>query len=177
MKLISLVCIAGLLFGAHTAYGCDEACQKEAAETKNSVKFPGYLTWRYCDDLKLDFIETDMKSLQSYSSKHFNTKYKGPIKNTIKFLSQRKEWLQECDRYLGMTRKDRIFHDTKTTKLVFNKMDSINTELKDIINGVTYSSSQGDETKVIVGEKFNALFRAIDDHKNLMHLKGKYVYQ
>ena len=177
MKVTSALLVAGLIFTSQAALGCDEACRKEAAEKKQSVSFPGYLSWQYCEDLKLDFMTTDMGSLQSYSSKHFDTKYKGPIRNTVRFLDQRKEWLAECDNYLSLTDKGRIFYDAKTTSKVFGEIDSVKSELQLVLEGATYSSAQGDETKVIVGEKFDSLFQAVDDHKNLMHLKGKYVYQ
>ena len=178
MKLKSIILTCSLLFfGTNTAFACDEACQRETAETQHSVTFPSYLTWEYCDSLKIDFMTIDVRSLESYSTKHFDTKYKGPIKNTIKFLDQRKEWLQECDNYLSLTHRDRIFYDDATTQVVFNQIDKVKKELTSILGGVTYSSSSGDETKLIVSEKFDTLFRSIDDHKNLMHLKGKYVYK
>lgn len=177
MKQISAVIISMMLLASHATIACDEACERKAAEAKHSVTFPSHLTWKYCDDIKYDFMTTDMRSLQSYSSKHFNTKYKGPIKNIVKLIDMRKEWLQECDVYLTKTNQDRIFYDKKTTKQVFGHMNAVSKELKDVIGGVTYSSSQGDETKKIVVEKFEHLFEAVDNHKNLMHLKGKYVYQ
>lgn len=175
MKNVVVLLFAGLAVFTQTALGCDEACLKEKAQQEHSVNFPSYLTWKYCDGLKLDFINIDMESLQSYSSSHFDTKYKGPIKNTIRFLDQRKDWLSECDKYMEVTGKGRVFDDKKTTDLVFGRMESIRKELQGIVDGVTYSSANGDETAVIVGEKFNSLFEAVDDHKNLMHLKGRYV--
>lgn len=177
MKLFNLVLALGLLIAANAAFSCDESCKREQAELKLGQSFPSYLSWQYCDGLKHDFMTIDMNSLQSYSTKHFNTKYKGPIKNIIHLVDQRKEWLSECDSYVTATRSERIFYDDKTTAAVFAQMDTIRKELSDVLNGVRYSSAIGDETKEIVGEKFEALFVSIDNHKNLMHLKGKYVYQ
>lgn len=177
MKLTYIFVIAGLLLTAQAASACDESCKREQAQAKLETEFPGYLTWKYCDGLKHDFMTVDMNSLQSYSSKHFNTKYKGPIKNIIKLIDQREEWLKECDSYLSATREDRIFYDEKTTASVFSQMTNIRKELQAVLEGVRYSSFQGDETKEIVGEKFETLFVVIDNHKNLMHLKGKYVYK
>lgn len=172
--LLFLACISSL-----SAYvsACDENCKREQATAKTGTAFPSYLTWEYCDGLKHDFMTTDVNNLQAYSSKHFNTKYKGPIKNIIKLIDQRKDWLQECDKYVTATRGERIFYDNATTKSIFDKLDSAKKELVDVLNGVRYSSFEGDETKKIVGERFETLFVAIDDHKNLMHLKGKYVYK
>lgn len=177
MKLLSYIATLSLMLGAQSALGCDEQCKKEAASAKHSTQFPGYLSWKYCDGLKSDFVTIDLKSLQSYSGKHFNTKYKGPIKNTVKFLKQRKSWLEECDNYNRLTREERIFHDDKTTVAVFTQIDKINQELEAILGGVTYTSSRGDQTKEIVAGKFENLYKVVDDHANLMHLKGKYVYQ
>lgn len=177
MKLIYLVGIASFILATQTTHACDESCKREQAEQKLQTEFPSYLTWKYCDGLKRDFMTIDINSLEKYSSKHFDTKYKGPIKNIIQLVEQRKEWLSECDGYLSATREERVFYDDKTTEIVFAQMDRIKQELVDVLDGVRYSSSTGDETKKIVGEQFEALFVSIDNHRNLMHLKGKYVYK
>jgi len=177
MKLLNLVSALGLVLVANIASACDESCKREQAEAKLGKKFPSYLSLQYCDGLKRDFMNIDMTSLQSYSSKHFNTKFSGPIRNIIELIDQREEWLGECDEYVTATRSERIFYDQKTTAAVFDQMAIIRKELKDVLGGVRYTSATGDETKEIVAEKFEALFVAIDNHKNLMHLKGKYVYQ
>jgi len=172
--LLLLALISSITFSAHA---CDETCKREQVLANTGAEFPSYLTWGYCDGLKHDFMSVDVNSLQSYSTKHFNTKYKGPIKNIIRLIDQRKEWLQECDGYVTATRGERIFYDDKTTKSIFEKMDRAKKELTDVLGGVRYSSFEGDETHKIVSEHFETLFVAIDDHKNLMHLKGKYVYK
>lgn len=177
MKLSVLVVIACFFFASSSTMACDESCKRQEAEAKLSKKFPSYLSWKYCDGLKHDFMTVDLNSLQAYSSKHFNTKYKGPIKNIIKLIDQRKAWLSECDSYVSATRGDRVFYDEKTTAAVFKQMDQITRELNDVLSGVRYSSALGDGTQEIVQERFEALFVSIDNHKNLMHLKGKYVYQ
>ena len=177
MKKLVVTLIAGLAMLTQLAQGCDdEACLKEQAAKEHNMHFPSYLTWKYCDGVKNDFITTDMQTLQSYSEDHFETQYKGPIKATIQFIADRKDWLGECDQYLSYTGKGRIFDDDKTTEAVFAQMDKVTQELQGIIGGVSYSSSNGsDQTKQIVGEKFKKLFQIVDDHKTLMHLKGRYV--
>ncbi len=177
MKFSNLIVIASFILAAQGTYACDESCKREQAETKLSKQFPSYLTWSYCDGLKHDFMTVDINSLQSYSTKHFNTTYKGPIKNIIKVIDQRQEWLSECDTYTTATRDERIFYDKKTTDAVFAQMDAIKKELNDVLEGVRYSSGSGDETTKIVQERFESLFVSVDNHKNLMHLKGKYVYK
>lgn len=159
------------------AFACDEACKKAEAENKHQTKFPGFLSWQYCDRLKYDFLTVDSDSLINYGSKHFQTKFKGPIKNIISMIEQRETWLMECDDYLSKTRDERIFYDNKTNTDIFGKMTNVKKELRAVLDGVTYSSAQGDETQKIVQEKFQSLYDAIDTHKNLMHLKGKLVYQ
>jgi len=155
----------------------DEQTKREQAQQKHGVSFPSYLTWNYCDTLVRDFFGYDMDSLKSYSTKHFDTKYKGPIRNIVTMIEQRKDWLGECDNYISKTRNERIFYDNQTTASIFAKMDRIKKELTGVMQGVRYSSPQGDETKKVVGERFEELFSTVDDHKNLMHLKGKFVYQ
>jgi len=175
--MFRLTCAIVLMSLALQSFGCDEACKREEAQAKYSTKFPGFLTWNYCDRLAYDFMTTDIESLLSYGSKHFQVKFKGPIKNIVHMIEQREDWLAECDDYLTKTRGERIFYDDKTTRNIFGKMRSAKKELTGVIAGVTYSSGQGDETQVIVQEKFEALYDTVDTHKNLMHLKGKLVYQ
>ncbi len=166
-----------LCFYLAPSNACDETCKKAQAEAKFNTKFPRFLTWKYCDRLKYDFMTVDIESLISYGSKHFQTKFKGPIKNIITMIEQRETWLSECDDYVSKTREERVFYDTKTTDNIFGKMANVKKELKAVLSGVTYSSIQGDETQKIVQEKFEALYDTVDTHKNLMHLKGKLVYK
>lgn len=161
----------------NSAFACDEACKKAEAEAKQQSKFLSFLSWKYCDQLKYDFMTTDIESLMSYGSTHFQAKFKGPIKNIVSMIEQRESWLAECDDYLSKTRDERIFYDTATTQDVFNKMTRVKKELNAVLDGVSYSSSQGDETQKIVRERFETLYDTVDTHKNLMHLKGKLVYQ
>lgn len=177
MKMLAKLFILVTVFLSLTSNACDESCKREQAQKNHGVTFPSYLTWDYCDGLVRDFFSYDMDSLKNYSSKHFDTKYKGPIRNIVKLIDQRKDWLNECDDYTSKTRNERVFYDQKTTAAIFSKMDTIKKELTGVMQGVRYSSQSGDETKKIVGEKFESLFQAVDDHKNLMHLKGKFVYQ
>lgn len=173
----SLAMISTLLFAvlASAANGCDEQCLREKAEASKNTTFPSYLTWEYCEDTRMNFMTTAMSSLQKYSSDNFDTRYTGGMRNIKNYLLTRKSWLQECDTYMSATGKDRIFYDRKTTRDIFAKIDAVAKELDDLIAGVTYSGDMGENTTDIANEKFNNLFKAVDDHKNLMLLKGRYV--
>ncbi|WP_096084417.1 hypothetical protein [Agaribacterium haliotis] len=178
MQYIKSLVVLSVFFTCFAqAQPCDESCKRDQLKNQQNLDFPGYLSWKYCEGLRNDFMTIDMRSLQSYSSKHFDTRYKGPIKNIVKMLDQRQDWLGECDNYMKLTKKERIFKDKKSTEAIFAKMGSVKKELEAVINGARYSSENGDETGVIINEKFEALFTAVDDHNNLMNLRGRYVYQ
>ncbi|WP_370978160.1 hypothetical protein [Agaribacterium sp. ZY112] len=176
-KLTKLLALGLFSTVTATSYACDESCMREQVKSEKNIEFPSYLTWEYCEGLRHDFITTDMQNLQSYSTTRFNTRYKGPIKNIVQLIDQRKDWLGECDTYFSATKDQRIFNDKKTTDAIFKQMDNVKEELVDVINGARYSSENGDETVAVVGEKFEALFQLVDNHNNLMHLRGSYVYQ
>lgn len=159
------------------AYGCDEQCLREQAETLHNKEFPSYLTWAYCDDIRMEFMTSSMRSLENYKDKNLDPKFKGPLRNTKSYIDQRKEWLQECDQYLTMTKKKRIFEDDKSTEEIFGAIDSVTKELSGLIAGVRYDSSAGDDASAVTRDKFDRLFKTVDDHKTLMHLKGKYVFR
>lgn len=159
------------------AYGCDEQCQREKAEASLNTKFPSYLTWGYCDDIRMEFMTSTMRSLESYKENNLNPKFKGPLRNTKSYIAQRKEWLQECDQYLSLTKEKRIFEDDKSTAEIFKAIDAVTSELDDLIAGVRYDTSLSEESGSVTKSKFEKLFKTVDDHKTLMHLKGKYVFR
>ncbi len=173
MKTILTIGTAMCLVLASTVYGCDEVCLKEKAETKHKIEFPGYLTWKHCDDTRMTFMSSSINSLDNYKTNHFDTRYKGGMRNIKNFVLQRKEWLMECDNYMQLTKRGRIFDDA--TKDIFTAMDSVAKELDDLIAGVTYSSEVGQDSKAVMTERFDKLIKLVDDHKQLMHYKGRYV--
>ncbi|VUD68929.1 hypothetical protein TDB9533_04289 [Thalassocella blandensis] len=170
-KLTSLALLATAFFSS-AVFACDEQCMREKAEAKHNVKFPGYLTFKYCDSIAMDFMTSTMRSLQNYRDNHLESKYKGPLKNTKAYLEQREDWLKECDDYLVKTKNIRIFNDDKTTKQIFATIDAVEEEFEALINGVTYSA---DNQFVVINDRFDNLFKQVEDHKHLMHLKGRYV--
>lgn len=171
-KLIALCLVTCSLF-AQGAFACDEACMKEKAEAEHGVKFPGYLSAKYCEGIAMDFMTSSIRSLDNYRSNHFKTKYKGPLKNTKNYLAQRKLWLEECDDYLSKIDSGRIFNDEKTTKRIFASIDQVSKEFAALIDGATYATEQ--DARDAMNDKINRLFKVVDDHKTIMHLKGKYV--
>lgn len=178
MKAIAaLLAIACAALSSTVTFACDEQCLRETAEKKHEVEFPSYLSWSYCDDIRMDFMTSSIRSLENYKSSHFDMRYKGGMRNIVKFIEQRQEWLKECDQYLTYTGKDRIFDDEATTERLFSAMDRVKKELTDLANGVVYSAAMGQQPDTIIHDRFDELFTIVDDHKTLMHLKGKYVFR
>lgn len=173
MKNLLSALIVGFAFFSQGALSCDEQCLRGKAEAANKVTFPAYLTFKYCENITTDFMSSTVRSLDSYRSKHFNTKFKGPLKNTRGYLQQRREWLKECDDYLTKTKDVRVFEDDKTTQQIFALIDSVDSEFTALINGASYGSEA--EAKAVMDEKIDTLFKIVDDHKTIMHLKGRYV--
>lgn len=171
-KLIPLVALA---FLANNTYACDEACEKAKLVEKN-VSFPSYVTWSYCDDIREEFMTTTLRSVGTYLTEKMNTKYMGNVRNTKQFLADRKSWVQECDNYLQATNQDPIFETKEKTAKIYAMVDSVLTEFDKVLAGVTRSgAAEGKKTFIV--EKYEVLFKAVDDHRNLMHLRGKYVYR
>ncbi len=169
--LISLLLLLGL---SVNVLACDEQCRRNKAMQANHVEFPNYLTWDFCETTKMTFMERDIPSLLSYRNERMTTKYRGSMRNTKNFLVQREEWLKECNDYMVMTGKDPLFKDTKTTNSIFSSMTSVAEELDALIGGVTYASDDGNDSKV-AGDKFDMLFKLVDDHKTLLMIKGQFV--
>jgi len=173
-KLMAITTLLLAIFTTATN-ACDEQCMRDKAEATNKTTFPSYLTWQYCEDTRMDFITNSMESIQRYSSENFDVRYRGGMRTIKHYLEQRKAWLQECDGYMRMTGQTPIFFDNKTTRQIFAKIDSVTKELELLLSGVTYSGDTGEITTAVATDKFNGLIKAVDDHKNLMLLKGRYV--
>lgn len=179
MKAIATItAIAWAAILSTAAYACDdEQCRKEAAEAEMDTKFPSYLSWNYCDDIRMDFMTSSIRSLENYHNNHFDMRYRGGMRNIVKFIEQREEWLDECDNYLAATGKPTIFEDEVTTAKVKRAMSRVKQELNDLSRGVTYSASKDQSPKEVINDRFDDLFQVVEDHKTLMHLKGKYVFR
>src|SRR5690606_29216813 len=95
--------------------------------------------------------------------------------NIQSFVQQRKEWLMECDKYMDVTQRGRIFKDEATTTKIFTAMDAVYSELDSLIRGATYTVDTSSGENLIIGTKFDQLFKLVDDHKTLMMMKGQFV--
>lgn len=174
-KLLIAIGLFGL-FTAPLTFACDEMCLKEKAVAKSGEEFPSYLSWKYCEGIKGDFMTSSMKSLQSYTNTHLDVRRKRGMRNTENYLEQRADWLSECDNYIAATGKGRIFKDDKTTDNILAAIHAVSAELSSLVKGVTYANQEEPDTKV-ASEKFTELFTLVDNHKNLLLLKGQYVYR
>lgn len=170
-----LLAIAVLLSIAAPALACDESCERENASATYNADFPSYLSWKFCEDTKLAFVDSDVSSLENYRNTRLDTQYKGSMNNIKKFVEQRKAWLTECDDYMKKTNHGRIFKDQATTEQVFAAMDEIAKELNRAIKGVTYIAVGGQDDNAIIATKFDHLFKLVDDHRAVMMLQGQFV--
>lgn len=175
MKKLAITFSLLLSVLSQTAIACDEECLRDKAQATHDVTFPKYLTWKYCEGIARDFITSSMRSLDNYRENHFDTKYKGPLKNTRSYLEARKDWLLECDNYMKLTKNVRVFNDDDTTEKIFASIDQLNNEFTALINGATYSNE--DDAKAVMDENVDELLQIVDDHKTMMHLKGRYVFR
>lgn len=162
MKRI-LLAIA-LLALAQTSMACDEACKRAKAEAASGMKFGSHLSVKSCKSIATDFLIQARKSLETYRDKQLPTVHRGGARNIRSFISQRKDWLQECDKYLELTEQGRIFRDKETTDKIFGSM----TELSEALHKIMMRPKNPDESKELVaapaGLKFDELFKLMDDH-------------
>lgn len=147
---------------------------KQKASASSGKEFPNYLTWKYCDDIKAEFMTVAIKSLETYSSQHLDANKRRGLRNTQDFLNKRYDWLAECDAYMAATGKGRIFKEEKTTEDIFTALQSVASELDSLAKGVTYANQNLVDTQIAT-EKFGRLFTLVDNHKNRLLLRGEYV--
>ncbi len=142
-----------------------------------AAEFPSFLNEKYCTDIKLDFMTNSIRSLQLYKEKQLATRHRGGMNNIRNFLTQRQDWLKECDEYLSATSNRRLFKDDKTSDQIFYALESVSAELDALIRGVSYTANAGGATGDLAAEKFDNLFKLVDDHQTLMLMRGQVVYR
>tara|TARA_R100000656_G_scaffold11635_1_gene12250 strand:+ start:413 stop:931 length:519 start_codon:yes stop_codon:yes gene_type:complete len=170
MKKILL--IIALLSLSQVSFSCDEACKRTKAETANNVKFASYLNAKYCKSTGLDFLMQGRRSLQSYRDKQLPTAHRGGAKNIRNFISQRKDWLQECDNYLELTEQGRIFRDKETTEKIIAAMTGTAEELHKIMRRPKSEIESLEMVIAPAAAKFDELFKLIDAHYLELQRRG-----
>ncbi|MFA0810130.1 hypothetical protein [Microbulbifer epialgicus] len=136
---------------------------------------PSYLTEKYCSSVVEQFVDSGMRSLDKYINEHFNPEYKGGIRNTIRFLEQRLEWLSECNNYLKDTAQTYVFHSEDDTQSIFSAITELTRELQHVRSGVEYRDDAGNNNPApYVKRRFEALAQLVDRHHTRMLMKKQF---
>lgn len=171
-KILFVLGLVGV-FSAQAGFACDEQCLRQKAEQAKGIEYPGYLSWKYCEGIRNEFMTSSMKSLQNYADSRLNINYRKSMRNIQHYLEQRKDWLNECDSYMQATHRGRIFNDKNTTQGIFAAIDEVEQELASLLSGVTYAGQDSDTA--VAAQKFDQLFTRVENHKNRLLLKGQMI--
>lgn len=161
-----------LLALSHVSFACDEACKRAKAETANNIKFASYLNAKYCKQTSTDFLLQGKKSLQTYREKQLPTAHRGGAKNIRNFVLQRKDWLQECDKYLQLTEQGRVFRDKESTEKILEAMSATANELEKIMKRPKNDAEVLELVVAPAGQKFDELFKLVDAHYLELQRRG-----
>lgn len=161
-----------LLTLSQFGFACDEACKKTKAETANNIKFATYLNAKYCKQTSIDFLMQGKKSLLAYREKQLPTAHRGGAKNIRNFVLQRKDWLEECDKYLQLTDQGRVFRDKESTDKIINAMAATASELEKIMKRPKNDAEVLDLVVAPAGQKFDELFKLVDAHYLELQRRG-----
>lgn len=161
-----------LLTLSQFGFACDETCKKTKAETANNIKFATYLNAKYCKQTSIDFLMQGKKSLQAYREKQLPTAHRGGAKNIRNFVLQRKDWLEECDKYLQLTDQGRVFRDKESTDKIINAMAATASELEKIMKRPKNDAEVLDLVVAPAGQKFDELFKLVDAHYLELQRRG-----
>lgn len=168
-----LLCTLVLALIAPASFACDETCLREKAMAEHQVTFPSYLDSKYCWTTSVDFLVNARKSLQKYHDERLNSAHRGGIRNIRNFLEQRREWLQECDNYLNLTKQGRVFRTKETTDQIFSAMNVLSAELQRMITLPRTPNEDGYALTEGSRQRFNQLFKLVDDHRVDLQLRGQ----
>jgi len=162
-----------LLACAPWTLACDETCKRSQAEADNNIKFASYLNAKYCATTTKGFILQEIKSLKAYREKQLSTGHRGGAKNIRNFITQRKEWLSECDKYLDLTEQGRVFYDKESTDKIIGTMTAVSAELKKIMMRPQNPDEILDVVTAPAAEQFDLLFAQLEEHKLMLQRKGQ----
>lgn len=150
-------------------------CLLLASSISSAKTHPSYLTPKYCDSLVEQFVDSGMRSLGKYINEHFNPEYKGGIRNTIHFLEQRSEWLNECNDYLLDSGHGHVFYSDKTTREIFEAIDALARELQHVRQGVEYPDDAGNNNPApFIKGRYETLAQLVDQHHTRMLMKKQF---
>lgn len=163
-----LACLCPVL----TVFACDETCLREEAMKTHNIKFPSYLDRQYCRTTSIDFLISARNSLQKYHDERLNSAHRGGIRNIRNFLEQRKEWLQECDQYLTLTKQGRVFRTRDTSEQMFQGINRLSDELQRLVGIPTSPGEDSMALTEIARQHFQHLFSQMDSHRTDLQLRG-----
>lgn len=149
---------------AQASLACDEACKRAKAEEAHNIKFGSHLSLKNCTSTATDFLIQTRHALETYKDKQLPTAHRGGARNIRNYLGQRKDWLLECDNYLDWTDQGRIFRDKETTDKIIGSMTDVSNELKKIMVRPKNPAENKDLIVTPASEKFDELFKLMDDH-------------
>lgn len=158
---------------APAVLACDETCMRDKAMAENNVSFPSYLESKYCKTTTVDFLVGARKSLQKYFDNQLDSAHRGGIRNIRNFIEQRKEWLQECDNYLNLIKRGRVFRTAETTEEIFGVMAVLSNELERLVRLRRTPNEDGFELTAGARQSFQQLFALIDAHRTDLQLRGQ----
>ncbi|MCO1333277.1 hypothetical protein MO867_02885 [Microbulbifer sp. OS29] len=151
------------------------ACLLLISNLSNAKSHPSYLSDKYCSDVVEQFVNTGMRSLDKYINEHFNPEYKGGIRNTIQFLEQRLDWLNECNSYLTDTTQSSVFHNKGDTQKIFNAIKELAKELQHVRSGVEYQDESGNnDPSPFIKRRYQTLAQLVDRHHTRMLMKKQF---
>lgn len=176
MKTIVLFFVAAIGSASALVYSCDEQCLREKAELRIGVQFSSIVSWQECQKVAGDFVYSSVRSLKDFSNHRLQTKYKGPLKSVKSKISTDLEWLKICDQYLRETSGSRLFTTQQKTEDILTALEGIKRELTVLISGATYSAVPGQDRHYVIRERFNDLYKEVDEHITSHLLRGDYVY-
>lgn len=172
MNVFAKIIIASSVFLLpHLASACDKNCQ----QAKQEASFPKYVNQNYCRDLRDEFLSSTLRGVDTFIHNKLNIKYKGSIRNTRNYLSQNLEWVKECDAYTQINSGKRIFHDTSTTEKIYAMTQTVIKGFDSLLAGVIQVDENGEHNTIIKSD-FNLLKSTVENHRDLMHVRGTYAF-
>lgn len=118
----------------------------------------------------MEFVNTIVPSLKKFQTTRYSRDKKVAIRNTKKFLDQRREWLAECHGFLTQTTGRSLFDTPEITDKILETMESLSLEMNFALQDVHFFGDQDP-----VKREFAEFFGISDVQIDRMELNGELV--
>lgn len=148
-----------------------EACLRAHAQKILEVRFPEYLSWRYCGQLRQLFINDGQRRLAGHQRRFNDSHSPQPLQHALNFVQQQQAWLEECHMYHLETGNQPLFGTPHLSTRILMSLDDLSQALLTTSTHKNLFSEQYLDAVTELDHQFQRLFGSLEDYQVWTHVK------